>query len=34
MLTGATVLAVSLAVFVVIWIVILWASRYFGPQEH
>lgn len=34
MLTGVTVLAVSLAVLVVIWILILWGSRYFGPENH
>ena len=34
MLTGVTVLAASLAVLVVIWIIILWGSRYFGPENH
>jgi hypothetical protein len=34
MLTGVSVLAAALAVFVVIWILILWGSRYFGPEHH
>jgi hypothetical protein len=34
MLSGVMVLAASLAIFVVIWILILWGSRYFGPQDH
>ena len=34
MLSGVMVLVCALAIFVVIWILILWGSRYFGPQEH
>ena len=29
---GLSVIGVALAVFVVIWVVVLWGSRYFGPQ--
>jgi len=34
MLSGATVLLVALVIFVVIWIAVLWGSRYFGPEHH
>jgi hypothetical protein len=34
MLNGASVLLVALAIFVVIWIAVLWGSRYFGPEHH
>ena len=34
MLTGAWVLLVALVIFVVIWISVLWGSRYFGPEHH
>jgi hypothetical protein len=30
MLTGIGVLGVALAIFVFLWIVILWGSQYFG----
>jgi len=32
MLTGPGVIVAALAVFAAIWIVVLWGSRYFGPQ--
>jgi hypothetical protein len=34
MLDGLAVLAAALAIFVLIWILILWGSRYFGPEHH
>ena len=34
MLSGVMVLASALAILVVIWILILWGSRYFGPEHH
>jgi hypothetical protein len=34
MLGGATVLGVSLGILLVIWIAVLWGSRYFGPADH
>jgi hypothetical protein len=34
MLDGVSVLAAAFGVFVLIWIVILWGSRYFGPADH
>jgi hypothetical protein len=35
MLNGLPVLGASLAILVVIWIMVLWGSRYFGsPPEH
>jgi hypothetical protein len=35
MLNGISVLGASLAILVVIWIMVLWGSRYFGsPPEH
>jgi hypothetical protein len=34
MLSGATVLLVALVIFAVIWIAVLWGSRYFGPEHH
>jgi hypothetical protein len=27
-------LIVSVGILVVLWIVILWGARYFGPQDH
>ena len=33
MLTGATVLAAAFGILILIWILILWGSRYFG-SEH
>jgi hypothetical protein len=32
MVAGPAVIVVALAVFAAIWIVVLWGSRYFGPQ--
>ena len=34
MLGGITVLAVALVIFILIWIAVLWGSRYFGPANH
>ena len=34
MLSGVSVLGTSIAVLVVIWILVLWGSRYFGPADH
>jgi hypothetical protein len=34
MLSGASVLLVALVIFVVIWVAVLWGSRYFGPEHH
>jgi hypothetical protein len=34
MLNGVAVLVVALAIFVLIWIAVLWGSRYFGPADH
>jgi hypothetical protein len=34
MLNGVAVLVAALAVFALIWILILWGSRYFGPADH
>ena len=34
MLSGVMVLASALAILVVIWSLILWGSRYFGPEHH
>ena len=34
MFSGVTVLAVALAILAVIWIAVLWGSRYFGPADH
>jgi hypothetical protein len=34
MLSGVSVLALAVAVLVVIWILVLWGSRYFGPADH
>ena len=33
MLSGLTVLATALAVLAVIWILVLWGSRYFGSTN-
>ena len=32
MLNGVAVLVAALAILVVIWIAVLWGSRYFGPK--
>jgi hypothetical protein len=32
MLTGPGILLAALIVFALIWTVVLWGSRYFGPQ--
>jgi hypothetical protein len=32
MLTGPGILLMAACVFAAIWIVVLWGSRYFGPQ--
>jgi hypothetical protein len=34
MLSGVSVLATAVAVLVVIWILVLWGSRYFGSPDH
>jgi hypothetical protein len=34
MLSGISVLGTAIAVLVVVWIVVLWGSRYFGPADH
>jgi hypothetical protein len=34
MLSGVMVLAASFGIFVVLWILILWGSRYFGSPGH
>ena len=34
MLSGVTVLAVSLAILALIWLAVIWGSRYFGPENH
>jgi hypothetical protein len=34
MLSGVAVLGVALGLLVVIWIAVLWGSRYFGPADH
>ena len=33
MLSGVTVLVTAVAVLAVIWILVLWGSRYFGPKD-
>jgi hypothetical protein len=33
-LGGTTVLFAALAILVVIWLIVLWGSRYFGPADH
>jgi hypothetical protein len=32
MLTGPGILLLAACVFAAIWLVVLWGSRYFGPQ--
>jgi hypothetical protein len=34
MLSGAMVLLIAFGIFALIWVLILWASRYFGPEHH
>jgi hypothetical protein len=34
MLDGLTVLAGAFGIFALIWVLILWGSRYFGPEHH
>ena len=34
MLSGAMVLLIALGIFALIWVLILWGSRYFGPEHH
>lgn len=34
MLTGADMLVAAAVIFVLIWAVVLWGSRYFGPADH
>jgi hypothetical protein len=34
MLNGVAVLAVAMAILIIIWIAVLWGSRYFGPANH
>ena len=33
MLTGAEMLAVAFGIFALIWIAVIWGSRYFGPEH-
>jgi hypothetical protein len=33
MLTGVGMLGVALAILVIIWVLVLWGSRYFGPEH-
>jgi hypothetical protein len=34
MLSGPEVLLIALVIFFAIWILIIWGSRYFGPEHH
>jgi len=34
MLSGVSVLVTALVTLAVIWILVLWGSRYFGPADH
>lgn len=34
MLSGISVLGTAISVLIVIWILVLWGSRYFGPADH
>jgi hypothetical protein len=34
MLTGPGILLAAVIVISVIWVVVLWGSRYFGPQSR
>jgi hypothetical protein len=34
MLSGLSVLAGAFGIFILIWILVLWGSRYFGPEHH
>jgi len=34
MLSGISVLGSAIATLAVIWILVLWGSRYFGPADH
>ena len=34
MVNDASVLLIALVIFLVIWGVVLWGSRYFGPEHH
>ena len=34
MLSGVSVLVIAIATLAVIWILVLWGSRYFGPADH
>ena len=34
MLSGISVLGMSITVLIVIWILVLWGSRYFGSADH
>jgi hypothetical protein len=34
MLSGVAVLVTAIVTLVVIWILVLWGSRYFGPADH
>jgi len=34
MLNGVQMLAAAFGIFILIWIAVLWGSRYFGPTDH
>ena len=34
MLSGVSVLVTAVVTLAVIWILVLWGSRYFGPADH
>lgn len=34
MLSGVSVLGTAIGTLAVIWILVLWGSRYFGPADH
>jgi len=34
MLSGVTVLVTAVATLAVIWVLVLWGSRYFGSADH
>jgi hypothetical protein len=34
MLSGVAVLVTAVVTLAVIWILVLWGSRYFGPADH
>ena len=34
MVDNAWILLIALVIFAVIWLAVLWGSRYFGPEHH